>query len=433
MATEFKDIEARIWKVAGTLVSLPSREIENSGALGVNENRFDQLTRSMATKASRRGVLKGVLAAVSAIALGKEVAPATGWAAPGIIEKAPRRYQDSQTLQYFALGDSVASGHGLGADCDDDCLRSDRAYPYVLAKSLRNEGYVVELHHFACSGATSGAQGQGEKTLGYQVDEVLELLSSSDDPALVTITIGANDFHWHQRDFLQGLTEPSDADFESMVVEISRNLRVNVIEQVNRLLEASQQLVIVITDYYNPFDTSEVFGDIWVERDNPFRRAPTSSGGLPARATKEYQLARFWGLQTGDTVPETQSGIQPKDELKQVVARMDRMIDAINEELALAARSSLDPSRVQRTATIKEAFASHPAVCLFPLVGASTWIQDPVSGDSNSIRCVFGGREGEVLRGDCIHPNALGAQAIASELLQPTLHMLGILGLSPNS
>jgi hypothetical protein len=34
MTTEFEDIESRLRKVADTLVSFPSREIENSGALG---------------------------------------------------------------------------------------------------------------------------------------------------------------------------------------------------------------------------------------------------------------------------------------------------------------------------------------------------------------------------------------------------------------
>jgi hypothetical protein len=34
MAIEFEDIEGPLWEVADTLVSFPSREIENSGALG---------------------------------------------------------------------------------------------------------------------------------------------------------------------------------------------------------------------------------------------------------------------------------------------------------------------------------------------------------------------------------------------------------------
>lgn len=396
--------------------------------------RFDQLTRAVASKTTRRGILKGLFAAAASTAIGRKVPIDVGWAAPAAPETAPGRYQSSNSIQYYALGDSVASGHGLGADCVDTCLRSYRAYPFRLAAFLQNDGYSVETHHFACSGATSSGSisaAQREKTLGFQVEEVLKDLPPNDPPTLVTITIGANDFHWLEQDFLQKLTAQSDAAFESELTNISKQIRTNVISQVNKLLDANPNLGIVITDYYNPFDPTTLFGESWIDLVNPMRLAQTWSWWFPTKATKNYLQARYFGLPLVDTVLGATLGIELKAELYQIVARMDRVISAVNGALSLVSKNSTDPRRVQKTSTIRQAFSIHPATCLFPLDGATTWIQNPLALESNSVRCVS---KIDALQGfgDCIHPNATGAESIAAESLNPTLRMLAILGSSPN-
>ncbi|MEU6857421.1 SGNH/GDSL hydrolase family protein [Glycomyces sp. NPDC046736] len=101
------------------------------------------------------------LAATAVLAL-----PALAHAAPASIE-------------YAALGDSYSSGTGAGSYADDDCLRSNLAYPKLLASGLG-----AELVFAACSGAT--------------VEDLLaEQLGGLDAGTnLVTVTIGGNDIGW---------------------------------------------------------------------------------------------------------------------------------------------------------------------------------------------------------------------------------------------
>lgn len=83
--------------------------------------------------------------------------------------------------RYAALGDSYSSGTGAGAYFDDECLRSHRAYPMLLANALGAEPAFA-----ACSGATTA------DLLATQLDA----LDAETD--LVTVTIGGNDIGWAQ-------------------------------------------------------------------------------------------------------------------------------------------------------------------------------------------------------------------------------------------
>jgi lysophospholipase L1-like esterase len=90
---------------------------------------------------------------------------------PALDETAP--------LDYVALGDSYSSGTGTGDYFDDECRRSVKAYPQLLAKGLG-----AELEFAACSGATTA-------------DLLAEQLDSLDaETDLVTVTIGGNDIEW---------------------------------------------------------------------------------------------------------------------------------------------------------------------------------------------------------------------------------------------
>jgi lysophospholipase L1-like esterase len=105
------------------------------------------------------------LAAAAALVL----VPAVAAAAP--VPAAP--------LDYVALGDSYSSGTGAGEYFDQECLRSNLAYPKLLATGLG-----AELAFAACSGATTA-------------DLLAEQLGSLDaETDLVTVTIGGNDIGW---------------------------------------------------------------------------------------------------------------------------------------------------------------------------------------------------------------------------------------------
>ncbi|WP_026923788.1 SGNH/GDSL hydrolase family protein [Glycomyces arizonensis] len=80
---------------------------------------------------------------------------------------------------YVALGDSYSSGTGAGPYLDEECLRSEQAYPSLLAGELRGD-----FDFAACSGAET------EDLLANQLGD----LSWRTD--LVTVGIGGNDIGW---------------------------------------------------------------------------------------------------------------------------------------------------------------------------------------------------------------------------------------------
>lgn len=150
---------------------------------------IDRIARVLAGGTSRRIVL----GAVASAAVGFVRGPI-----PGSLAKA----NIGQTVRYFALGDSVASGHGLldndGSACVPNgvscCHRSRLAYPWIVSELLTDLGYEVVFadgQHLACSSARS-------EHLNGQIDILLDQLDgrSPEDAVLLSITIGVNDFAW---------------------------------------------------------------------------------------------------------------------------------------------------------------------------------------------------------------------------------------------
>jgi lysophospholipase L1-like esterase len=92
----------------------------------------------------------------------------------------------------IALGDSIAAGFGLNTPSDiSQCGRTDESYPKLVAQKL---GF--DLLSFACSGATVpegilGEQKVDKGAVSAQLDQI-----PTSTPALITLTIGANDVGW---------------------------------------------------------------------------------------------------------------------------------------------------------------------------------------------------------------------------------------------
>jgi lysophospholipase L1-like esterase len=102
---------------------------------------------------------------------------------------------------YVALGDSVSAGNGTNQpDYDhnaDNCYRSTRAYPYLLAKEWRAGGGHVAFA--ACSGATMATNlSDPNRDIFDQLGAVLGSQSETVKQAvqLVTVSAGANDLNW---------------------------------------------------------------------------------------------------------------------------------------------------------------------------------------------------------------------------------------------
>lgn len=96
----------------------------------------------------------------------------------------------TRVIDYFALGDSVASGHGL-LDGGGDCRRSlSRTQGMVSDRLVELERF----EHLACFGATTRGL-RPQKDLPWQVTRVLEERRSG-RCAVVSMTAGANDLPW---------------------------------------------------------------------------------------------------------------------------------------------------------------------------------------------------------------------------------------------
>ncbi|MGH6821034.1 MAG: arylesterase, partial [Methylocella sp.] len=80
--------------------------------------------------------------------------------------------QETPPLKIIAFGDSVVAGYGLAADA---------AFPAVLEKALRAEGYAVTVVNAGVSGDTaSGGEARLDWTLGDGADGVILELGGND-------------------------------------------------------------------------------------------------------------------------------------------------------------------------------------------------------------------------------------------------------------
>jgi lysophospholipase L1-like esterase len=265
-------------------------------------------------------------------------------------------------LDYFALGDSVASGHGL-FDKGGTCRRSPRAYPQQLVPELRERHDRVRFTMLACSGATAAGSGTGLRIFSRQVNAVLAKPTTR--RTLVSITIGINDFHWSDiRATYLRIRDPSAASFDDWVDSTANRVAATLGKQLRRLL-ARPKIAVVLTEYANPVNTdSLLFG------------APSP---CPDKAA--------------------------------CYARTEQVVHALNDVVDSLARKRV------RVAAIHETFRGHeapsPSCGGDPPAVADTWFQYPDDPESNSFPPVED-LVGEVWRGDCFHPNERGAAEIAA-------------------
>lgn len=147
---------------------------------------------------------------------------------------------------YVAMGDSVASGLGVGNITDPACSRYDGAYPIKVASALG-----LHLTNISCSGATLPAG-----ILGVQPSDSYSQLSklfALPVPSVITLTIGANDADWITaiRNCTTGICG-SDADkaaFTTKLLTISNNLEATFDQMKEHY--GSNMPDVYLTGYYN--------------------------------------------------------------------------------------------------------------------------------------------------------------------------------------
>lgn len=271
----------------------------------------------------------------------------------------------AKQIDYFALGDSVASGLGLFDD-GTPCRRSAESYPWLVLQGLETQYEVQNFGFFACSGTTS-------ESLGEQVTQVLKNLS--DRPTLVSLTVGANDLGWARlllQPFARKLCNPNEDEFLRWVDQITRWIDDNLVHWLRQFL-GHDNIEIVLTDYYNPTNSSGVF---WVVMD----RSGTCAG-----------LASLGGAGA-------------------IYERTEHVVHSLNFALTRAWIRLGRPERVH-LASIHSSFhgheSPHPTCGTAPPDFSQTWIQYIGDPDSNA---TFG-------TGDCFHPNRTGAHAYADAVI----------------
>lgn len=274
-------------------------------------------------------------------------------------------------IDYFALGDSVASGHGL-SDGGPPCRQSAEAYPWLVLQKLQTQYDVQnsgspESWFFACSGATTA-------TLERQVNQVINKWSGR--PTLVSITVGANDFDWAN---IFGFSKRLCTDeeiFRKWVKTITSSIELRLASSLRRLL-SRPNVEVILTDYYNPTNPSGFF---WTQ-------------------------------------------INPVCGFVDVYERTALIVLSLNSaiENARARLPAGSQSRIHLSSSVYVKFKGHeapfqqggPLTCgtALPRVEA-TWVQYIGDKDSNS------NPGGLPLSGDCFHPRRAGAEAIADAVIK---------------
>lgn len=293
------------------------------------------------------------------------------------------RAQNSYSIDYFALGDSIASGHGLNDDGPECHQSHDRAYPALVVSKLLERYDTVNFHFLACSGASALKPDKANlakhryKWLRNQVRDAAKQIRSlpSDRPILISINIGANDFRWAEPAVLVPTFLPY-----SLYVTWATNLTSQVAKEVwvdvAELLLANKKAKVILTQLYNPFNKKSILFDI--EKDGK------ACSGL---------------FQVRDCYQKTDKGI-----------------DLLNDTLATEVVAKFNPKRVRMTSALRDDFRGHGAPK--PTCGdkgpeeTQSWIQWIHYPNSNSrlpklLRKVMGEP------GDCFHPNDIGAAKYA--------------------
>ena len=161
--------------------------------------------------------------------------------------------REAPVQSYTALGDSVAAGVGLTPDSDSSaCDRTDQSYPHQLAATLH---YKLSSH--ACSGATFAAGIIGSQEVNkLALPTQIKQLYNDPKPALITLTVGANDIEWTK--FLANCYASvcgSDADTATVSAKltlIGDNLRATL-DQIHSHYAPATPPLVLVTGYHQVF------------------------------------------------------------------------------------------------------------------------------------------------------------------------------------
>lgn len=339
-----------------------------------------------------------------------------------------------RSVDYWALGDSVAAGTGLGDDAAGlgltPCRRSwDRSYPQRVAAALRTQIADVQFpasQFLACSGARVSYDAQGavdrcfqtywfnqdcrNKSLHNQVDTVVARLQWNKQlritrPTIVTITAGANDLDYTDPLTVYQAITWGDDWYNWYVQQRSEGVRLGLTAEIVRLMRYPN-VTVVVTDIHNPFNTDSFLFHL---PGSQCSVAPPPYAGAPSYDC--YQ-------------------------------RTETALHAVNRAIAIASAPGRTNNPVGM-ASIHDLFHGHegPRVangpagvtqCGFaPPDAADSWVQYATDPASNTYPFRFDVAVQLLIpgagqwSGDCVHPNDTGAQQYANAVTNTILQMVG--------
>ena len=324
-------------------------------------------------------------------------------------------------IDYFALGDSIASGHGLHST--GDCKRSTLSYPYQVKQGLESRGMkIVNFKHVACSGATA----ETPDNIDYQnavnsgkADSVLKKDPENQDApdtrlflwlhtqvkyvsanvnddrdTLVTISIGANDLDWTDKKALFTHLSVDFSKFHDWANQKSDDIKKEITNSLFNpdygLMSHHPRVYVIINTIYNPITPSTVY--FYAQLGN----------------LKYIYSCLFNSL----------GNLSCYDRASDLLTLVNLGIITVVSDQMRAKNQYKDSIQI---ANVELAFEAHQAVayvCDATLITEKdkSWVQYIGYPDSNEgIDFVLGMKA----QGDCFHPNIEGAKGIADTVLSP--------------
>jgi von Willebrand factor type A domain/FHA domain len=168
----------------------------------------------------------------------------------------------TNSFTYVAMGDSVASGHGLFSETSNPgCRRSPVGYPGLLRLLMKKEGWSPTLVNVACSGesaveAETTKHDDFTKYVGHPASQVEVVEALRPSPRLVTITLGIDSTEWSSA-LVQWANRNGKGcpDVQAVIgyhQTVRHDLRL-VLDDV-----APHAGTVLVTGYYNPFPSHDV-------------------------------------------------------------------------------------------------------------------------------------------------------------------------------
>ena len=370
-------------------------------------------------------------------------------------------------IGYFALGDSIASGHGLMDDSDGatgGCHRSTTAsYPALVEQLLSTDFDIQPLDLLACSGASFSPTSQAMNTcvnqapVGYdtsacdyldinsQVSRLVYELSHQpkDQQNLVSITAGIDDLPWTDLVSVVRLISESDQAFNTEIQTDTASIQQNMAASLNSILSADSNVSVVVSGYHDPYNPQS-----WV-----FDLANTLLPGDFAHGVQLnpqfVNLLISFRLTMAGYFLNHQFGIQPSqnaicspsniDCYQRTVTAITMLNSALQSAVSTEAKNY--PGRVAFV-SVFDKFQQH--VSPTTQCGSSpdapggsganapdlsaTWIQYPGEKGINSPQPlqlkIALGRLAATRYGDCFHPNTQGAEYYATTVEQSAHELL---------